>query len=61
MILPHSALLKIKRAYVGDFKEAKTMYISPLYAHKKVMQKYPQMHIFSGTRDPFSDDSFRMI
>lgn len=61
MILPHSALLKIIIAYVGNFQDKKSMYITPLNAKDDILRKYPTTYFFVGSSDPLSDDSFRML
>ena len=61
MIISHSVLLKIKEAYVGNNKNLQNEYLSPILAQRKTLKRYPEIHLVTGSRDPLSDDCYRMV
>ena len=47
--------------YLGDFKDYKNMFVSPLYASKMMIDNLPRIRVFFGNQDVSRDDFLRGI
>ena len=61
MVSPTLLKLCVK-AYVGkEFKNLEDPFISPLAGSNELLEKLPAIRIVVGTKDPFHDDSWRLL
>jgi len=61
MVSPTLLKLCVK-AYVGnEFKNLEDPFISPLAGSNELLEKLPSIRIVVGSKDPFHDDSWRLL
>lgn len=60
-LLSFEFLLICIKSYISDprFVPEKDYFISPIFTPDENLQKFPQIHIFVGERDPLHDDVLR--
>ncbi len=47
--------------YLGDFKDYKNMFVSPLYVSDKIVENLPRMRFFFGEKDESRDEFLKFI
>ena len=57
----HAFFKNLVDYYLGDFKDYKNMFVSPLYASDKMVENLPRIRFFFGEKDGSRDDFLRGI